>query len=490
MGRNPVELHYAVRFSVLAHYFGQLALVAAVLNLVPLAVSLLYGQYSSTFRYVVVATMLALVYLATMRIGKPRVIQDNEAIVLVAGAFLLTPALAWYPLMQGGLGPMDAVFEAVSGVTTTGLSTVGDIQDTPEVFRFTRAWLQWYGGLGVMAFSLAMVMGHGINARRLGEGQPGPDNALSSTKLYARKVLKVYALITLAGIALLLAAGLGPLDAVAYCLSAVSTGGYASVGGSFAHIGGFATWVVTLLTLSCALPLGIYIRIRQKGAGSSGRYLLGSAEPRLLILFCIALGLANSLFFYLDGFAPGEALYHGHVMSISAQSTSGFSSTPVASMGSAQKLLLIFSMMTGAAVGSTGGGFKLLRLLIILRVGQLLLRRVSLSRHALISTSVGGREIAQDEINEALVVVALFAGVTLFSWFIFLLSGYEPIDSLFEVVSAVNTVGLSAGVTASELPVHLKTVLCADMLLGRLEIFAWLIFFNPFTWIGKRSNRQ
>jgi len=124
----------------------------------------------------------------------------------------------------------------------------------------------------------------------------------------------------------------------------------------------------------------------------------------------------------------------------------------------------------------------------IISLLRALLRRVCAAMHAVVEPRIAGRRMQETDIQEALLLVLLFVAVITLSWLPFLFMGYHPLDSLFEVVSATGTVGLSAGVVAAEMPVFLKAILCVDMLLGRLEILPWLVMIYPRTWIGRRLS--
>jgi trk system potassium uptake protein TrkH len=175
-------------------------------------------------------------------------------------------------------------------------------------------------------------------------------------------------------------------------------------------------------------------------------------------------------------------------MATSAQTTTGFASLPVSELDATAKLALILSMLVGGSVGSTAGGFKLWRLLLLLRLSQLVLHRIAMPDHAVVELRLGGRVIEADELTRGLLLMLLFATVVLFSWFPFLWFGHDPLNALFEVVSALATTGLSAGIASPELHPLLKGILCADMVLGRLEIVTVLVLFAPRTWFGKRMR--
>ena len=146
------------------------------------------------------------------------------------------------------------------------------------------------------------------------------------------------------------------------------------------------------------------------------------------------------------------------------------------------------SMFIGGGIGSTTGGIKILRLLILLRLFQILLQRTTISSHAVSEARLGGKLLESDDIQRALLLIFLFLLVILFSWFAFLMFGYPAMDALFEVVSAIGTVGLSTGITGEDLPQVLKALLCIDMLVGRVEIVALLVVLYPATWFGKRAH--
>jgi len=143
-------------------------------------------------------------------------------------------------------------------------------------------------------------------------------------------------------------------------------------------------------------------------------------------------------------------------------------------------------MLVGGGVGSTAGGFKLLRLLMLARIVQVALARARAARHAVIDVRIAHRRVDERGVTDALLLIVLYVVVVAGSALVFVAAGYPPLDSLFEVTSATGTVGLSTGITHSALPLPLKGVLCADMLLGRLEIVCWLAVLHPGNWMGRR----
>jgi trk system potassium uptake protein TrkH len=478
-------LSYAVRPPVLAKYLGQLAVVMSALVLAPLLVSVYFGEYFLTVRYALLAVGLAALGFTLSRLRVSGAIQANEALVITGLAFTLSPLLMAYPFTAFGMSYVDAIFEAVSGVTTTGLSTLASVQDTPHTFLFSRAWMQWYGGLGIVVLSVALLMGHEAATRRLVDPELSSESLAVATRIHARRVLVIYCLLTIAGIAVLWPLSGDGFAALTHVLAAVSTGGFSSFDNSVA---GFTQWparfAVMALGVCGAVSLPLYYRAYHRG----WREIVGDVELRgFLALLCIVSAALIGLLMQSRG-AHWETVYHGLFLAMSAQSTTGFSSLPIADLDSGSKLVLIISMMIGGGVGSTAGGIKILRLLVLLRMLQLTMRRIAMPSHAVVEVQLGGRRLADDDLLKALLLIALFGIVVLLSWLPFVVAGYDPLNALFEVVSATATVGLSTGITQAELPSLLKFILCFDMLAGRLEIVALLIVLYPGTWFGKRAE--
>jgi trk system potassium uptake protein TrkH len=244
--------------------------------------------------------------------------------------------------------------------------------------------------------------------------------------------------------------------------------------------------IVILFSMAGGISLGLYRRAYRQG----WRTVLRDRQLQAFLATALVTTLLLSCSLrYQDGFRWSAALGHGALNALSAQSTAGFSSTPIAPLGDGAKLSLILAMFTGGSMGSTAGGIKILRLLMILRLVTLLIKQAGSPPNAVSEARLGGRRLESDEIQGVLCILALFMGITFLSWLAFVMMGHPSLDSLFEVVSAIGTAGLSTGITSAQLHPLLKGVLCADMLLGRLEIMVWLVVLYPGTWLGIRREQ-
>ncbi|WP_446008916.1 TrkH family potassium uptake protein [Candidatus Electrothrix sp.] len=423
MAQQATELRYAVRLRVVFKYFGQLCLVLAALTLVPLAVSLIFGDIPISLRYSVVIGGLAALGGGLARLKAPARVQANEGMVLVTLMFLFTPLVMSYPMMGSGLTFPDALFEAVSGVTTTGLSTKATLVNAPQTFLFARAWMQWYGGLGVVVLSLALVMQPGLVAKGLAVTEAESDDLIGGIWAHARRALVVYGVLTALGIIGSLFAGIGLFDAVLYTFAAISTGGFAPHDGSLAMFDWPAQMWISLICLAGAIPLALYYRMFKEKQRVAVDFLQLRAVLIASLIVALAVGASMRL---SAGMAWPQVFRHAPLLALSAQSTAGFSSMPCEQLDAGSKLILIFSMLAGGGAGSIAGGFKLLRLLIAASVLRLIILRTCLPKHAVIQPRLAGRRLQDEEIRAALLLIVLFVTIVALSWLPFVAMGLQP----------------------------------------------------------------
>jgi len=481
------SLALAVRLPVVARYFGELMSGIAVMIAVIAVAAVVLGDPTLAVRAGSMLLVAIVAVLVCRKFPAQPDLQVNESLVVIALIFVTGSALMVWPLMSGNLGPWDALFESVSALTTTGLTTVVDVEQRPASFLFARAWMQWCGGLVIAVLALGLVIEPGPAAKRLFGADTEDAGIVGVTRQRARYALVVYVALLAFGTVLLLGLGVGLFDAVVHSLAAVSTGGFSTRNDSIAGLGGVPVQTAVIGLAFCgAISLSLYPRVWRAGWTRMFR----DAELRALFVTGCAVSLLLVLSLTLvEGRSWSESLRAGPLLAFSAQTTSGFEAARIAELGSASKATLILSMFIGGDVGSTAGGIKIVRFLLILRLVQFLVRRTCLPQHAVLGIGSDVRRAQPAEAFSMLAVVFLFVLAIIASWLPFLFYGFPALDSLFEVVSAVGTVGLTSGLTAPDLPATLKAILCLDMLMGRLEIVAIILLFYPRTWIGRRANK-
>ncbi len=475
LGAKLRPLLQPARPAVVCRHLGQIVLVLAVLIAVPTLFAYGSGDWALGHRLLLAALLPALALGVCALLPAPAgPIQANEALVVSALAFVIAAALMTYPVTAARLPPLDAWFESVSGVTTTGLTMVTDPQDKTDAFLFTRAWMQWFGGLGIVVLSLALAAARPADQRRLSDASGDEQNLDQSVRIHARRVLVVYTILTGLGLGLVWAAGVPLFRALVHTLTAISTGGFSTFADSLRGLDQRSQMALGSVACMGALPLTLFYRAYARGLSQLWR------DPELRALGT-ALLLVTLLLWWLGHLAPADAL----AQAVFAQTGTGFSTLDLAKLDPAAKLVMILSMVIGGGVGSTAGGVKLLRALILLRVIQLAILRVQIPRHGVVQPQLGGRALEPPQIEHALLLLLLYPLVILLSWLPFLAAGYAPLDALFEIASAVGTVGLSVGITGPGLETGLKLLLSLDMLLGRLEILSLLVLLYPGTWFKR-----
>lgn len=466
-----------VRIAVVVHYLGQLALVLAALSAIPAVIAALLSEFHLALTLVLGAVVPSLLLALGARTEvESASIQTSEAMAVTVLVFALAALMMTVPFHFAGMPLTDALFEAVSGVTTTGLSTRFGIADASPGLLFLRSWTQFIGGLGFIVLAFAVVTVHGAESRRLSDPAGTEEDLAENTRTHARRVLAVYLFLSVLGMILMWALGLDPYSALLHTLSGVSTGGFSSFDDSLSSVPRGAQIAAAFTSLAAALPLILYYRafIRKRETGGLWR------DPELLALV-FAVTLTAVLLWLTDALAPLDAV----LQAVNAQTTTGYSTIEIENLSPAGKLTLILSMVTGAGLGSTGGGLKLLRVLILLRLVHLLIVRSLLPHHAVTPQRLSGSRITDEQISRITGVILLYLLVIVLSWMAFLFAGHDPLNALFEVASATATAGLSTGLSAPELEPWLKGLLCFDMLAGRLEVLALVVVLYPRTWISR-----
>jgi trk system potassium uptake protein TrkH len=465
----PIDLA-AVRY----HVGGLLQLLGAT-QLPPTVVALVVAErvQAGTFAATAIGSWLLG---RLLRRGRPPPLGLREAMALMAFAYLLFAA-GGAIAFAGVAGPVDAFFEAMSGYTTTGL-TVMDVEVLPDSLLFFRGYSQWIGGAGIIVLSLVVLTGPGSAGARLYSAELGQPNLLGNAIETGRVVVVIYAGLTVGGIAALWAAGAGLLDGLAHGLSMTSTGGFSPFADSFGAYASPAVAAVAgafMVLGATALPL-FYLGWRQ-----GWRRVLQDAQLRTMVVVILG-GTALLTAFEGGGLAAlGSSGFHV----TSAITTTGFVLEDAASWPDESRLVVVGLMAVGGSLGSTAGGLKLLRLLVLVRTVAWTVSSIMLPDEAKVSIKVQGAPVGTREVAQTLALVGAY-GVLLFVCSVALAAAGVPMgDAVFEVASGLSTVGLSAGVTSPDLAAWAKLLLSFTMWAGRIEFLAVLVFLHPMNWLRR-----
>jgi trk system potassium uptake protein TrkH len=479
---STATLSFAVRPRVLARLAGRVALLLTGINAPLVLLSLIDREWEGAAAHAGVLVVLLGLWALLAR-GKPVAVpQTNEAMVLSAIAFGLGSAALALPWWAEGVPFIDALFEGVSAVTTTGLSTLDSVENKPWSFLFARAWGQWSGGLMIVLLALFLTLERGAVAGRWLSYQLTPEEVMLGARAWMRTMTIVYGALTAGTIAAFLAAGLDPWHALLHGLTAVCGGGFAADDQSIGGVGGRAVQAVAMTGgVLGAISFLIWPQLRK----GRWREVLGAPELRVFASLCLlGWGVLFGTMTQLSRLPWRATLWDAALMSLSCQATTGFSTLDLGPLDAASKLVMTVQMLLGGDTASTAGGIKMFRLIAMLRLIRSAIARTALAPHAVVPTRAGEADL----IRGTATVVTLFAVMLTLSWGIFLAAGIEPVDALYDCASALSTCGASVGVASHGLDWRLKLVLTVTMLVGRLEIVAFLVLAYPRTWIGRRQD--
>ncbi|GAB3283489.1 TrkH family potassium uptake protein [Parahaliea aestuarii] len=385
------------------------------------------------------------------------------------------------------LSPTEAIFESISGLTTTGATVITGLDSLPHSILIYRQMLQWLGGIGIIVVAVAVLPMLGIGGMQLYRAEiPGPtkDSKLTPRITETAKALfSVYLALTVVCALCYHLAGMSTFDAIAHAFSTVAIGGFST------HDTSMAWFESNTILLICsvfmcisAMNFGLhYLAWRRR----SLRHYLGDSETKFfssIVLVCIAITCG---YLILSGvIAPEDALVHGLFQAISITTTTGFASENFALWPTFLPVMLLMFSFMGGCVGSTGGGIKAMRLMLIFKQGIRELKQL-VHPQAVIPLKMGKRRV------DAAVVSAVwsFFAVYMFSFITILLllmgTGMDFITAFSAVAASLNNLGPGLGDVAANyagISETAKGLLCFAMLLGRLEVFTLLVLFTPMFW--------
>ncbi|MFD2234746.1 TrkH family potassium uptake protein [Phaeospirillum tilakii] len=461
---------------------GQLLCALAVAMLLPAALDLHDGQAEAR-AFVVAAGITLLVGLAlALGMNGPRPAWTIRQIYLaVVAAWAVPVPFAALPLAWGtaALAPLDALFEAASGLTGSGATVLVGLDHLPRGLLLWRALLNWLGGLGVIAMVVAVLPALAIGGMQLFRVElPGaPERALARGRRIAAALFAFYAGLTLLLALGLWRVGLSGFEACAQALSTLSAGGFSTSDASIGHFHNpAAELLLTAGMVAAGLPVLLYYRL----ARGEGRALLGDSQIGwyLALLGLGGFGLAAWLWISLDR-APAEALRQGAFTVASVMSGTGFTIAPVATWGGLPAAILFFLAFVGGCAGSAGGGMKVFRLQCLFTAALIQLRRL-LRPHSVQIVTFNRRPIGDGVVESVLGFLFVYALSFALLAMALAFFGVDFVTAIGGAAAALANLG--PGVSYAGLPDAAKPLLMLGMLLGRVEIFPLLVLFAPAFW--------
>lgn len=475
------------------HALGLMLVVFSFAYLIPVAASLFYDD-GTLIDFLMAMVWTAgtgmLLWLLTRRYKGELSIRHGY--LLVVGMWTAMPAVATLPLLLviDGLSFTDAYFETMSGITTTGATTLSGLDYLPPAINVWRHELNWLGGMGIIVLAVAVLPLLGVGGRQLFKAEtPGPmkDAALTPRITEtARNLWLVYLTITLACIAALKWAGMNWLDAVCHAFSAMGLGGFSTHDASIGYFNSpLIEFVMIVFMLFAVVNFATHFLAWR---GRSLRVYLGDAEAiaSMEIILTSCVGIA--LFLWWKGTYPGfwTALRYASFNLVSIATSSGYSSTDYAQWPIFAPLWMMFLTAIAASSGSTGGGIKMIRTLVLFKqAGREFLR---LLHPAVVNPmKIGGLVVSNNIVFSVLGFIFLYFMTIATLIFVLLITGMDFISAFTAVLASINNCGPGLGSVGPSSNyaglTDFQTWVCTfAMLVGRLEIFTVLILFTPHFW--------
>ena len=492
-GVSP-NMEKEVSYRFIAHLTGLLLAFESMLLLACCCVSMIYGErdlMSFVISFAVCLSVSAILLIYGRR--KKCAMSRNEGYIVVALSWVFFSVFGMVPYLWGGFIPniTDAFFETMSGFTTTGATILDNIESMPHGILFWRSLTQWIGGLGIVCFTIVLLPGFGASSQMLylSEATGVTHNKLyPKTRVMARYIFMVYILLTAVESALLMAGGMGLFDALFHSMTTTATGGFSAKQESIAYWHSpYMEYVVSIFMLLSAINFSLYI-VAFKSKWKKPREFVE------LKWFACSVGLLtliiSAVLFLNNGYSAEEAFRKSLFQVATCHTSCGFATDDYNLWPPFTWMLLIFAMLSGGCTGSTSGGVKNLRLIIIANCIRNQFRQI-LHPRAVLPVRVGGL-FDNKLLTTVLVFFAAYLSVAFIGWTLLMAFGVGFTEAMSTVISSMGNVGPGLGsfgpaFSWSALPDAAKWILSSLMLIGRLEIFGFLLIFYRSTWKGSWS---
>ena len=481
-----------MNYRMIVYIIGQIVRVVGILLLLPVICSLIYNDGGLMAFAIPIAISLVLGTLCTLKKPADTNIFAREGFLTVGLSWIILSLIGALPFMISGEIPsfIDAFFETVSGFTTTGASILTDVEALSKSLLFWRSFTHWLGGMGVLVFVLAILPQADTRSVKLMHVMraevPGPKvgKLVSKISRSARIMYGIYIGLTAVMVIFLLCGGMPLFDSLVNAFGTAGTGGFAAKNASIAaYDSAYVDWVIGIFMILFGVNFNLYYMILI----GQGMQVLKSEELRWYIAIVVGSTalITWNVFQYYDN--AGEAVRYAFFQVASIITTSGFATYDYELWPALSKVILVMLMFCGACVGSTGGGIKVGRIILLLKTG---LREIRYMLHprAVISVKAEGKPVEADVLRGAssfIIVYAMVFTVTLFC--IELVEECDLITGFTAVSACLNNIGPGLGEVGptgnfSGFTDFTKLLLSFNMLAGRLEIFPMLMMLAPSTW--------
>ncbi len=483
-----------MNFSMIIYVLGWVLKLEAGIMILPIICALIYQEFWAV-QALAVSAVLSLVIgtLATIKGPKRTDYYAREGFVICALSWIVMSLIGALPFYLTGTIPsyIDAVFEIVSGFTTTGASILSEVEHLGKGLLFWRSFSHWVGGMGVLVLVLTILpLGGGYNMMIMKAESPGPDVSKIVPRVAdtAKALYKIYAALTLLWIVLFLLSGMSIYDSICIAFGSAGTGGFAVRNSGMADYSMLSQFLISVSMIMFGVNFNVYYLMQKRKFHDA----LQCEEARVylgIVAFSTFFFAINIVKMYGGDFL--YALHHSFFTVGAIITTTGYSTLDFATWPQASQMLILFLMFTGACAGSTGGGFKISRLIIMVKeIGKELL--VLVHPEAVKHIRLENKSLEHSVVRSVNCYLIMYVVIFMVSVFLIACADNFDFTTNFSAVAATfNNIGpglAAVGPTCNfgAYSDFSKIVLTFDMLAGRLEILPMMLLFLPRTW--RKSN--
>lgn len=473
------------------YMLGNVIKLSAALMVPPLITSCIYKE-ACAIDFLITIAVAVIIGFSLSHIFKPssKLIFAKEGFVIVALSWIALSLIGALPFFLSREIPsyIDAFFETVSGFTTTGASILTDVESMSKGLLFWRSFTHWIGGMGVLVFIMAVVntlSDRSIHILRAESPGPVVGKLVPKMKQTTRILYIIYIVLTVLNVIFLLIGGMPLFESLVHAFGTAGTGGFGVKSDSFASYSPYLQWVTTIFMLIFGINFNIYYLVlikKWKTAIRSGELWFYSG----MVIICITL-IAATIYPSYGSF--GETVRHSAFQVATIVSTTGYATADFNLWPSFAKTIILMLMFIGACAGSTAGGFKCARVVILLKKLRRETKRL-LHPRSINTVRFEGKTVDDPVVSSVssylVIYVLLFCAITL----IISLDGFDIETNVSAVSACINNIGPALGAAGpasnyADFSVLSKITLSVAMLLGRLEIYPILLTLSPSTWNKK-----
>ena len=476
-----------MNYSMIGYVLRYILCCEGILMLLPALVALIYGEQAGLTFIICAGLCILLAFPFTLKKPRSTELRIKEGFVSVALGWIVLSVMGALPFILSGAitDPIDALFETVSGFTTTGASILSDVEALPNSILFWRSFTHWVGGMGVLVFILTILPMSGGNHMNLMKAEsPGPsvDKLVPKVQTTAKILYGIYIFMTVLQVIILVCGKMPFFDALLTSFGSAGTGGFGIKNDSMAGYSDFCQTVVTVFMILFGVNFNAYFLLL------CGRVKKAIKNEEIIVYFAIiliAIGIISVDIYSMYNNAA-DAVHHAAFQVGSIITTTGYATTDFNLWPQLSRTILVVLMFIGACAGSTGGGIKVSRFIITFKsIGKELHSLVH--PNSVKRITYNGKQVEHEVVRSTNVFFITYLLIFMLSVLLITFDGKDLVTNFTAVAATFNNIGPGlelVGPTSNfgGFSAFSKLVLIFDMLAGRLEIFPMLLLFNRHTW--------